>query len=43
LIGDFNSKVGTEDICKLAIGNEILHEIRNDNELTVVNLPYQEI
>jgi hypothetical protein len=37
LLGDFNSKVGREDIFKLAIGNESLHEISNDNGVRVVN------
>jgi hypothetical protein len=31
LLGDFNAKVGREDIFKLTIGNESLHEINNDN------------
>jgi hypothetical protein len=28
--GDFNAKVGTEDVLKAAIRNESLHEISND-------------
>jgi endonuclease/exonuclease/phosphatase family metal-dependent hydrolase len=36
LLGDFNAKVGREDIFK-PIGNEILHEISNDNGVAVVN------
>jgi hypothetical protein len=31
LLGDFNAKVGREDIFKPTIGNETLHEINNDN------------
>jgi hypothetical protein len=31
LLGDFNAKVGKEDIFKPTIGNESLHEISNDN------------
>jgi hypothetical protein len=31
LLGDFNEKVGREDIFKPTIGNESLHEISNDN------------
>jgi hypothetical protein len=34
---DFNAKVGREDILKLTIGNESLHEIRNDNGVRLVN------
>jgi hypothetical protein len=30
LLGEFNAKVGKEDIFKLTIGNESLHEISND-------------
>jgi hypothetical protein len=37
LLGDFNAKVGSEDIFKPTIGNESLHEISNDNGLRVVN------
>jgi hypothetical protein len=31
LLGDFNAKVGREDIFKPIIGHESLHEISNDN------------
>jgi hypothetical protein len=31
LLGDFSAKVGREDIFKLTIGNESLHEISGDN------------
>jgi hypothetical protein len=31
LLGDFNAKVGVEDIFKPTVGNESLHEISNDN------------
>jgi hypothetical protein len=37
-IGDFNAKVGREDISKPTIGNESLHEISNDNGIRLVNL-----
>jgi exonuclease III len=37
LLGDFNAKVGREDIFKHTIGNESLHEISNDNGVRVVN------
>jgi hypothetical protein len=37
LMGDFNVKVGREDILKLIIGNESLHEVSNDNGVRVIN------
>jgi hypothetical protein len=37
LLEDLNAKVGKEDIFKPTIGNESLHEISNDNGVTVVN------
>jgi hypothetical protein len=37
LLGDFNAKVGREDICKQTIWNESLHEIKNDNGVRLVN------
>jgi hypothetical protein len=37
LLGDFNAKIGREDIFKPRIGNESLHEIRNDNGVKFVN------
>jgi exonuclease III len=37
LLGDFNTKVGREDIFKPTIGNESLPEIRNDNGVRLVN------
>jgi hypothetical protein len=37
LLGDFNDKVGMEDIFKPAIGNESLREIINDNGVRLVN------
>jgi endonuclease/exonuclease/phosphatase family metal-dependent hydrolase len=37
LLGDFNDKVGREDIFKSTTGNESLHEISNDNRVRVVN------
>jgi hypothetical protein len=36
-LGDFNAKVGRENIFKPTIGNENLHEISNDNGVRVVN------
>jgi hypothetical protein len=37
LLGDFNAKVGREDIFKPTIGNGSLHEISNDNEVMLLN------
>jgi hypothetical protein len=37
LLGDFNVKVGREDIFKPTIGNESLHESTNDNGVRLVN------
>jgi hypothetical protein len=37
LLGNFNAKVGREDIFKPIIGNESLHEASNDNEVREVN------
>jgi hypothetical protein len=37
LLGDFNAKVGREDIFKPAVGNESFHKISNDNVITVLN------
>jgi hypothetical protein len=37
VLGDFNAKVGREDIFKPAIGNKSLYEIINDNGARVVN------
>jgi hypothetical protein len=37
LLGDFNAKVGREDIFKPTIGNVSLHEISNDIGVRVVN------
>jgi hypothetical protein len=37
-LGDFNAKLGREDIFTPVIGNESLHEDSNDNGVRVVNL-----
>ena len=37
LFGDFNAKVGRENICKLTIGNESLYQDSNDNGDGIVN------
>jgi hypothetical protein len=37
LLGDFNAKVGIEDIFKPTIWNESLHEISNGNGVRVIN------
>jgi hypothetical protein len=40
LLGDFNAKVGKEDIFKPTIGNENLHEISNNNGVKSSKLCY---
>jgi hypothetical protein len=37
ILGDFNVKIGRENIFKPTIGNEGLHKISNDNGVRVVN------
>jgi hypothetical protein len=37
MLGDFNAKVGREDIFKPTTWNESLHEISNDSGVRVVN------
>ena len=37
LLGDFNAKVGTENILKPTIGQESLHQDSNDNGVRLVN------
>jgi len=37
LLGDFNAKVGRENIFKPTIGNESLHHDSNDNGVRLVN------
>jgi hypothetical protein len=37
LLGDFNTKMGREDIFKLTIGNESLDKNSNGNRVRVVN------
>jgi hypothetical protein len=37
LLGDFNAKVGREDIFKTTVRNESLHEISIDSGVRVVN------
>ena len=37
LIGDFNAKVGRENIFKPTIGNKSLHQDNNDNGVRIVN------
>jgi hypothetical protein len=38
LLGDFNVKVGRENIIKPTIGNESLHQDGNDNAVRIVNV-----
>jgi hypothetical protein len=37
LLGDFNAKVGKEEIFKPTVGTQSLHEISNDNGVRLVN------
>jgi hypothetical protein len=37
VLGDFNAKVGREDIFKPTIGNDSLHETIYDNGVRIVN------
>ena len=37
VLGDFNAKFGREDIFKLTIVNESLHQDSNDNGVRIVN------
>jgi len=41
LLGDFNTKVGRENIFKPTVGNESLHEDINDNGVRLVNFANQ--
>jgi hypothetical protein len=43
LLGDFNAKVGREDIFKPTIGNESLHKISKDGRVGVVNFATSKI
>ena len=41
LLGDFNAKVGRENIFKLKIGNESLHRDSNDNCVRILDLAHK--
>jgi hypothetical protein len=43
ILGDFNAKLGGEDIFKLPIGNDILHQDSNDNGVRIVNFTTSKI
>jgi hypothetical protein len=43
MLGDFNTKIGREDIFKSIIGNESLHEASNDNWVRAVHLKFRKI
>jgi len=38
LLGDFNAKLGRENVFKPTIGNESLHQDSNDSGVRIVNL-----
>jgi hypothetical protein len=38
-----NAKLGREDIFKLTIGNDSLHQDSNDNGIGILNFPHQKI
>jgi hypothetical protein len=38
LLGDFNAKVGRENIFKATVGNERLHQDSNDNGVRIINV-----
>ena len=42
LLGDFNAKMGRENIFKLTIGNVGLHQDSNDNGVSIVNFATSE-
>ena len=37
LLGDFNTKLGTEDIFKRTVGNDSLNQDSNGNDVRIVN------
>ena len=43
LLGDFNAKVGRENIFKPTIGNDSLHQGSNENGVRIVKLQRQNI
>jgi len=43
LFGDFNAKVGRENIIKLTIGNESLYQDSNDNGVRTVTFAASKI
>ena len=43
LLGDFNAKVGRENIFKPTIENESLHQDNNDNGVRIVNFATSKI
>ena len=43
ILGDFNAKVRRENIFKLTIGNESLHQESNDNGVRIVNFATSKI
>ena len=42
VLGDFNAKVGRENIFKPTVANESLHQDSNDNGIRIVNIATSE-
>ena len=43
ILGDFNEKLGRENIFKQTIGNESVRQDSNDNGVTIVNFAHHKI
>jgi hypothetical protein len=42
MLGDFNAKLGREDIFRPTVGNETLHQDSPDNDVRIVNFATSE-
>jgi hypothetical protein len=43
MMGEFNTKVGRENIFKPTSGNESIHQDSNDNDIRIANFPTKKI